>query len=297
MKRVFKDPTVVAIVIAGVLLTIGLVTMIRRDNTRAATQWLAERAELIALATEDTVENSFDDLDAVAAFLSTTESMSQELFARFVEQMNMNPGVIGIGYLRAVDPEDIDEFLAEATADVPGLELLSFDGFGGIGPDYSPRPKYYPLRYVYGGPFLDIVIAETPIDSQIDALGFDLATEPLWFPEFEKALEVTEPSVSNLVGVGGVFEEQAFGAAHPIYNGDDTLDGVLIAPGLEILLTSDLGISITSKVTWEIDNNTPDFEETDWPVWRRQDRLGRWRLSRTKVRCGISHRKRPGSLL
>ena len=126
------------------------------------------------------------------------------------------------------------------------------------------------------------MIAGTPIESQTDALGFDLGTEPLWFPEFEKVL-VAQPdaSVSNLVGVGGVFEEQAFGAALRIFNDDGELDGVLIAPGLEILLTADLGVSITSKVTWEIDNSTADLEDSDWPVWRRDVDLpgSTWTLS------------------
>ena len=96
--------------------------------------------------------------------------------------MDMNPGVIGIGYLSVVDDSEIDEYVAEARRDVPSLALLSFDGLGGVAPTPNPRPRYYPLRYVHGGPFLDIVIAETPIQSQIDALGFDPGTEPPWFP-------------------------------------------------------------------------------------------------------------------
>lgn len=269
MKRALKDPIAVAIIIAGVVLTIGLAVTIRNENRQAATLWLDERAELIEQATTNTVERTFSDLKAVAAFLASSETMTQERFARFVEQMDMNPGVIGIGYLSIVEGDAIAAFLAEAREDIPDLQLLSFDGLGGIAPNTIPRPIYYPLRYVYGGPFLDVVIAETPIESQRDALGFDLATEPLWLPAFESALAQTTPSVSDLLAVGGVFQEQAFGVAHPIVNDRDEIEGVLVAPGLEILLTSDLGISITSKVTWQIDNGIPDNAHSAWPLWQR----------------------------
>lgn len=195
--------------------------------------------------------------------------------------MDVNPGVIGIGYLAVVSNAELDDFLATARQEVPTLELLSFDGFGGIAPNYSPRDVYYPLRYVYGGPFLDVVIAQTPITSQIDALGFDLGTEPLWFPEFQKVLETPTPSLSNLVGVGGLFEEKAFGAAHPILDDNGDIEGVLVAPGLEVLLTADLGVSLTSNVVWEVDNAPAGNITTDWPVWRRELDLpgSRWTLT------------------
>ncbi|MFW2382136.1 MAG: ATP-binding protein [Acidimicrobiales bacterium] len=281
MKRAIKDPIAVAIIIAGVVLTIGLAVTIRNENRQAATLWLDERAELIEQATKNTVDRTFSDLKAVAAFLASSETMTQERFARFVEQMDMNPGVIGIGYVSIVEDTEIADWLAEAREDVPTLQLLSFDGLGGIAPDNTSRPVYYPLRYVYGGPFLDVVIAETPIESQLDALGFDLATEPLWLPAFEGALTQTTPSVSDLLAVGGVFQEQAFGVAHPVVNELDEIEGVLVAPGLEILLTADLGIAITSKVMWQIDNEVPEDEDSDWPDWQRELDLdgSTWRLT------------------
>ncbi len=270
MQRALKDPIFIAIIAIGVVVSVGLAVQVRRSNDREAIRWLGERGELIALATEETVSATFADLRAVAAFMAASEQVTQDEFSRFISQMDMNPGVIGIGYLPIVDDSEIDSFLEEARRDVPGMELLRFDGSGGIAPDYSPRPTYYPLRYVHGGPFLDIVIAETPIDSQIDALGFDLGSEPLWFPAFEQALQSTEPTVSDLVGVGGAFEEQAFGAAHPILDSDGEIEGVLVGPGLEILLTADIGVSITSNVVWTVDNASTPAQPTDWPVWQRE---------------------------
>ncbi|MCP4308300.1 MAG: hypothetical protein GY788_26160 [bacterium] len=281
MKRAIRDPIAVAIIIAGVVLTIGLAVTIRNENRQAATMWLDERAELIEQATKKTVDRTFSDLKAVAAFLASSETMTQERFAHFVEQMDMNPGVIGIGYISIVDGTEIAGFLAEARQDVPTLQLLRFDGLGGMAPDNTSRPIYYPLRYVYGGPFLDVVIAETHIESELDALGFDLATEPLWFPALQGALTQTTPSVSDLLAVGGVFQEQAFGVVQPVVNEIDEIEGVLVAPGLEILLTADLGIAITSKVMWQIDNELPEDEDSDWPSWQRELDLdgSTWRLT------------------
>lgn len=270
MKRAKKDPIVISIAVLGMLLTLFAVALIRQDEQREATRWLSERAELIARATEDSATATFRDLNSAAAYMASSGTLTQAQFARFVEQLDLNPAVIGIGYVGVVADSEIDDFLTAARADVPDYELLSFDGLGGIAPDDLKRPIYYPLRYVYGGPFLDLVIVETPIESQIDALGFDVATEPLWRPAFERALSIPEPSISDLLEVGGVFDEQAFGIAHPVLDENGTLEGVLVAPGLEILLTADLGISITSNVQWSVENVTTDEISSDWPVWRRE---------------------------
>jgi len=269
MKRAIRDPIFVALALFGSLLTIALAIQTRSNDQAAATRWLAERAEVIALATEETVDHTLTDLTAVAAFLGASDSMSQERFDRFVDGMDVNPGVVGIGYVAAVDAADLGTFLAETRGDVSSFELLTFDGKGGLTTDYSPRPSYYPLRFVHGGPFMDIVVSQTPIDSQLDALGFDVATEPLWIEAFEQAITIPEPSVSGLVEIGGPFAEQAFSTTYPIRNQADELEGILIAPGLESLLTNDLGVAITSNVDWAVENAVPGAVESNWPVWRR----------------------------
>ncbi|MGA9595746.1 MAG: hypothetical protein WBV06_06300, partial [Acidimicrobiia bacterium] len=72
--------------------------------------------------------------------------------------------------------------------------------------------------FIHGGPLMDVIVSKTSIDSQIEALGFDVATELDWFQQFERAITAPGPSVSDLVAIGGLFEEQAFAAAHPIRN-------------------------------------------------------------------------------
>ena len=270
MKRAFKDPVAVGIAVIGLVATIGLASLLGQNQQEEATRWLEERAELIARATEATITNTFRDLSALAAFLNISDEVTQDEFAAFAEQVVLDPGVIGVGYVRIVALADIDEYLVTTRLDVPEYRLLSFDGLGGIAPDEGERPVYYPLRYVYGGPFLDVVIAETPIESQREALGFDLRTEPLWNPAFEHAIDLGGPSVSELLAVGGIFEEQAFGVAHPIFDEDNTLQGMLVAPGLEFLLTADLGISITSNVSWSVDNRSGVGDVSEWPVWTKE---------------------------
>ncbi len=170
------------------------------------------------MATEETVDNTLIDLTAAAAFLGASDTMTQERFDRFVGRMDMNPGVIGIGYVAVVDGPDLKAFLDESRRDVPSFDLLTFDGKGGVTADYLPRPTYYPLRFIHGGPLMDVIVSKTSIDSQIEALGFDVATELDWFQQFERAITAPGPSVSDLVAIGGLFEEQAFAAAHPIRN-------------------------------------------------------------------------------
>lgn len=260
----------VASVVVGLILTASATQLVRGERRADAARWLRERAELIADATEEAVADTFDDLQSVAAFMRSSPEVDQERFAAYVSQINVNPAVVGIGYVQVVAGEDLEEHLAEARDDVPGYQLLAFDGTGGIGPALESRDVYYPLRFVHGGPFLDVVITETPIQSQVDALGFDVATEPLWNPALVQAVDYGGPSVSDLVGMGGIFEEQAFAVSYPITDRDGRLEGLLIAPGLEVLLTGDLGISISSSVVWSVENVAIRGEETDWPVWSRR---------------------------
>ena len=269
MRRAFRDPIFVALTVCGLLLTTALTIRTRSNEETRATRWLAERAELIEMATEKTIDDTLTDLRAVAAFLGASDSMTQERFDRFVARLDMNPKVIGIGYVAIVDAADLDTYLAETRQDVPSFEILTFDGKGGVIPDYSPRPTFYPLRFIHGGPVIDVIVSESPIDSQIGALGFDVATEPDWRQQFERALADPGASISDLVDIGGLFEEQAFAVTQPIRNGDGELEGILIAPGLEILLTSDLGVAITSNVEWSVENSVPGTVASNWPVWRR----------------------------
>lgn len=273
----------VTLALLGLFLTATLTVRTYGNDQAAAARWLAERAELIALATEETVDATMTDLTAVAALLDTSDSMTQDRFDGFVSRMEMNPGVVGIGLVAAVEPAELAAFLAEARVDVPSFELLSFDGQGGVAPDYSPRPVYYPLRFAHGGPFMDAVISQTPIDSMIDALGFDVATEPLWVEAFQRAIARPDPSVTALIDVGGLFEDQAFAATHPIRNSAGELEGILLAPGLDVLLTSDLGVAITSNVEWAVENPVPGTVASDWPVWRRDLELAgtTWTLTVT----------------
>jgi signal transduction histidine kinase len=289
MNRALRDPIFVTLALVGLLLTIALTVRTRGNEQEAATRWLAERAELIARTTQETVDETLTDLKAVAAFLGASDSMDQERFDRFVGRLDMNPGVVGIGYVAVVDSSSLDSFLVDTRQDVPSFELLIFDGYGGVEPDYSPRPFYYPLRFIHGGPFMDRIVSETPIDSQIGALGFDVATEPLWVDQFQRALSAPGPSVSGLVDIGGLFEEQAFAATQPIRNSAGDLEGLLIAPGLDVLLTNDLGVAITSNVEWAVANETPDTEESDWPVWRRDLNLmgTTWTLTVTPTEAAL----------
>lgn len=273
MKRVLRDPVVIAILAIGVIAVVVSFLLIRQNQEDNATRWLDQRAEIVTQSTIDTINNTLRDLNAIAAFMGSTDDLSQAQFAEFVDQLDLNPGVIGVGYLALVAGDEIDSFMREATADVPGFTLLRFDGLGGVTPDDTPRATYHPLRFVHGGPFLDIVISETPIESQIDALGFDLASEPQWNPAFERAVEMAAPSISELLEVGGAFEEKAFGVAHPVFGENGELEGMLVAPGLETLLTGDLGVSITDDVTWSVDSRQSEAIASQWPEWTREVEL------------------------
>lgn len=257
---------VAAIIVIGMVIVVTSILLIRQNQEDVAARWLDQRAEIVSRATVDTIDETLRDLHAIGAFMDATPGLDQAQFAAFVEELDLNPGVIGVGYLTIVSNDAIESFVEEAVADVPGFTLQRFDGLGGIAPDDTPRPVYHPLRFVHGGPFLDIVIAETPIDSQIDALGFDLASEPVWNPAFERAIALGTPSISELLEMGGVFEENAFGVAHPIYDSDGSLDGMLVALSLEALLTADLGVSITQNISWSVDNRLEPTVGTDWPI-------------------------------
>ena len=90
MARALRDHVLVAIVVVGVALTAAIATLVSTNHEAGAARWLDERAELIARATEQTVDSTFADLQAVAAYLATADDMRQSDFSRFVEQMDMS---------------------------------------------------------------------------------------------------------------------------------------------------------------------------------------------------------------
>jgi CHASE1-domain containing sensor protein len=138
VRRTLKDPVIVTIAIAGIIATIGMALLMRNNQQEEATRWLGERAELISRATEDTVAHTFHDLSAVAAYLNSSDTMTQDQFVGFVEQLDLDAGIIGIAYVQIVEHSDLDQYLADIRVDIPNYGLLSFDGEGGIG-----RPPHH----------------------------------------------------------------------------------------------------------------------------------------------------------
>ncbi len=92
MRRASRDSIVVIIAVVGIIATVGMALLMRNNQQEEMTRWLGERAELISRATEDTVANTFHDLSAVAAYLNSSDTMTQDQFAGFVEQLDLNAG-------------------------------------------------------------------------------------------------------------------------------------------------------------------------------------------------------------
>ena len=86
------------------------------------------------------------------------------------------------------------------------------------------------------------------------AVGIDAGSDPEWEDGLRRSAEQDRPTVSNFINVA--FDELVIGKAFvisvPVHDASGAVSAVVAAPMIDVLLPTELDVSIASEVTWEI---------------------------------------------
>ncbi len=242
------------IVALGAATTLAVALYLESAADARSEEWLAERAEVVQSAVEQTVDDLVAGLRSVAAFMEASGSVSQETFADFVDHLDPRLSLIGVAYVPFVLAADLDRFIARMQEDRPDFDVMELTRDGELVPVTRDRTHYWPVQYFAAGAFLESSVAPEGGNATELGFGIDIAVNPEWRVSLERSLEQAGPVLSDSLHVefDQVVIGNAFILAVPVHDGDGPV-GAVAAPMIDVLLPSALEIAITSDIEWEID--------------------------------------------
>lgn len=153
----------------------------------------------------------------------------------------------------------------------PGFEVKELSVTGEAAPLLGNRAVYWPVQYFVAGEFLKAAVSETVTSPLEVSLGVDAGSTPEWEASLAQSLERKATLVSDFIRVE--YDEAALGKAFiisvPIEQApDSSYPMVLAAPMIDVLLPTELDVSITDDITWEIDSEDALLPPPEQAIWR-----------------------------
>ncbi len=252
------------ILVLGVIGTMIASSFVQQRARANADEWLSERAELIQSETSSTVSDLIEGMRAVAAYMETSNGVTQTSFVEFVARLDERISLIGVAYLPIVPAADASRFVASMRQTVPGFDITDLGTGGEIVEVDRDRDVYYPVQYFAPSEWL---FAELPEgDSPLElGMGVDAGSNEVWGTSVDQALETDAAVVSGFIPIN--FEEVSFGHAFvvmaPVHDAEGTPIGVVAAPMIDWLLPTQLDVSITRDLAWHISSDDGRAVEGD----------------------------------
>lgn len=156
---------VTIVVLVGVLLgaIMSLWTWNREQETAAVN--LATRGDVVAHSIDDALVEVVGRLRAVGGLYESSEQITGDEFARFVENLGLIEGLGGIGYMPIIDAGDVASFEDEMKQVIPDYALFELNSDGEREP-VGDRAEYAPVQWF------------EPFDAFGKPHGFDALSEP-----------------------------------------------------------------------------------------------------------------------
>jgi signal transduction histidine kinase len=217
---------------------------------RAAAQQLSDRGELLVFEAQDLLDDASKHISAVSALFGSSEVVTMEEFSTFVADIEVIPGFVGVGYVRVIGDEQINDWLAPGSAPPPGMRLFEYDE-GGVAVPAQRRGLHYPV--VYFGPAHQSII------------GLDLSAESFPHEQLTANLgggtTMTDFLGDAIPGPFGGPDHVLLGRAisHP---GDGPmLDFIVAVLDVGELIRGNVADKISSDLVWSI-ADTADTADT-----------------------------------
>ena len=133
-----EQPATLAL-LAGLLLTIGLASVIRAGEQHRARDDFERRASTRIAAVREGLQGAVDVLSSVDRVFSAMQPVAPSQFVAFAEPLlKDNPQIQFIGYQRMVDHAERPAFEAERRRTLPGFEIRNIVGGNAVTAPHSP---------------------------------------------------------------------------------------------------------------------------------------------------------------
>ena len=290
----FRSPLIVGIVLAGVLATFVAATATRRSADARTSQWLSERAEIVREEIESTVSVLTAGVEAVRAFMEVNPGVDQEEFSEFVGRLDQNLSLIGLAYVRVVPAQDLPAYERTMRDARPDFEVIEVTSMGEQQDALGRRSTYYPVELFQPGTLLSGAMAEGE-NPLLLGIGVDGGSVPEWETGLSRAVGEDTTLVSDFITLGTSERVigQAFVIAVPVHadGPESNVRGLLAAPLIDRLLPTEMDVSITDDVTWEVAGTDGGFPlAADGLTWDGHVEVtgGRWQLRVQPTEDGLA---------
>jgi signal transduction histidine kinase len=264
-RRLHALRIAVVVFALGVLSTLALVWWSIAYVHRAEAQALADRGESVLFEARDLFNEAAMQMAAVTGLFQASDHVTVEEFARFVGDIELIPGLIGIGYVPVVGDAQLDQWLATARQEIPDLSLYEYDA-DGTPVAVGPHDLHFPVLYLWPDPGV--------------AVGLDLAGN----------VPLQEELTANLAGgvtvtgfLGDALPEPIGGTDHMLMGKGIVQDGsavvhdfVVVAADVSVLIDSHVVDANGAVLHWSVSDITDvaGVPQTDPGKWQGMMSLG-----------------------
>ena len=218
---------------------------------------LEDAGALLSESIAHTVEEIGEQLVAVAALYHSSEEVSRLEFARFINNLGVDPGVAGIAYAPIIETDEIAGFEQSVRDVIPAYTVHQFSLEGDrIAP--TPREYHAPLQWSH---------PDTPFE---EPYGFDMASQPDLASAIEQSIEDRSHASTPFMQLPGEPDADSFVVFWPVTRvGTPTVLGVAFAlVDVSEFLDSQLSPALAESVTWEVFDSVADLEMPE--NWRTE---------------------------
>jgi len=168
--------------------TAAAFAMVVRERA-AAGHALATRGATIEATLREAVGDGIHSIDAVGAFVRSSNLVMEAEFDRFVSDASgLTDGVFGLGMIRVIPADRLARFNAGLAFQHPGSFVFEVDGLQPV--PVGDRRTYYPIQYFAS-------------DDDLPAWGFDAGSDPALLDAITRALETDELVATGFVSFPG----------------------------------------------------------------------------------------------